>query len=247
MQHVSLNNQNASLKVLWLHGNLDIWVKEAKNLPNKDTFHNSLADEMKKFPGNLCREIGGNNPNEKKSDPYVTIAFSDCVIGRTFVISNCENPVWMQHFYVPVAHSGAEVHFVVKDNDVFGSQIIGVVGIPVDQLLSGKKVEGTFPILDESGKPWKIGAVLSVSIQYIPLGKMTLYNSGVPGTYFPLRKGGKVTLYQDAHIQDGCLPNLRLDHDIQYKHGNCWRDIFDAISQACRYNTGWSVYHHSPS
>ncbi|KAE9449630.1 hypothetical protein C3L33_18479, partial [Rhododendron williamsianum] len=74
---------------------------------------------------------------------------------------------------------------------------------------------------------------------------MTLYNSGVPGTYFPLRKGGKVTLYQDAHVQDGCLPNLRLDHDIQYKHGNCWCDIFDAISQACRliYNTGWSVYH----
>ncbi|KAG5528472.1 hypothetical protein RHGRI_029232 [Rhododendron griersonianum] len=151
----------------------------------------------------------------------------------------------MQHFYVPVAHSAAEVHFVVKDNDVFRSQIIGVVGIPVDQLLSRKKVEGTFPILDESGKPWKIGAVLSVSIQYIPLGKMTLYNSGVPGTYFPLRKGGKVTLYQDAHVQDGCLPNLRLDHDIQYKHGNCWRDIFDAISQVCRliYNTGWSVYH----
>lgn len=68
---------------------------------------------------------------------------------------------------------------------------------------------------------------------------------GVPGTYFPLRKGNKVTLYQDAHAPDGCLPDLRLDHGMHYVHGKCWRDIFDAISQARHlvYITGWSVFH----
>ncbi|KAH7846736.1 hypothetical protein Vadar_017561 [Vaccinium darrowii] len=168
----------------------------------------------------------------EQGDPYVTIAVSGSVIGRTFVISNSENPVWKQHFCVLVAHSAAEVHFVVKNNEAVGSRIIRVVGIPVEQLWSATKIDGTFPIIKETGKPWEIGAVLSVSIQYIPMGKMTLRNIGVPGTYFPLRKGGKVMLYQDAHVHDGFLPNLRLDHDMQYKHGNCWRDIFDAICQA---------------
>jgi len=68
---------------------------------------------------------------------------------------------------------------------------------------------------------------------------------GVPGTYFPLRKGGTVTLYQDAHVPDGSLPNLKLDGGMYYVHGKCWHDIFDAIRQARRliYITGWSVWH----
>ncbi|KAH7848168.1 hypothetical protein Vadar_034588 [Vaccinium darrowii] len=243
VQRIPSKTQNASLKVFLLHGNLDIWVKEAKNLPNMLDFH---RDTLQKSSGKVSSKSQGKVPhNGRTSDPYVTIAVSGSVIGRTFVISNSENPVWKQHFWVPVAHSAAEVHFVVKDNDVVGSEIIGVVGIPVEQLWSATKIDGTFPIIKESGKPWEIGAVLSLSIQYIPMGKMTLCNSGVPGTYFPLRKGGRVMLYQDAHVHDGFLPNLRLDHDMQYKHGNCWRDIFDAITQARKliYITGWSVYH----
>lgn len=150
-------------------------------------------------------------------------------------------------------HYAAEVLFVVKDSDVVGSQIMGDVGIPVEQLCSGMKVEETFPILTASGKPCKAGAVLSLSIQYTAVGKVSLYHGvgsgsdyqGVPGTYFPLRRGGKVTLYQDAHVNDGCLPKLKLEGDVQYVHGNCWRDIFEAISQARRliYIIGWSVYH----
>ncbi|KAL6130483.1 hypothetical protein ACLB2K_068862 [Fragaria x ananassa] len=69
---------------------------------------------------------------------------------------------------------------------------------------------------------------------------------GVPGTYFPLRTGGRVTLYQDAHIPDGCLPKLISDGGMPYVHGKCWNDIFDAIRQACCliYIAGWSVWHN---
>ncbi|KAF8379386.1 hypothetical protein HHK36_028820 [Tetracentron sinense] len=241
----------ASSKILLLHGILDICVNEAKNLPNMDMFHKTLGDMFGRLPGNLS---GGNVSDKITSDPYVTISVSSAVVGRTFVISNNENPAWMQHFYLPVAHYAAEVNFVVKDNDVVGSQIIGVVAIPVEQIYSGTKVEGTFPLLIASGKPCKPGAVLSISIQYTSIEKLSDYHHGVeggpdyygvPGTYFPLRRGGRVTLYQDAHVPDGCLPNLMLDHGMHYKHGKCWHDIFDAISQARRliYITGWSVYH----
>lgn len=254
LQIVPVQNKVSSLRVLLLHGNLDIWVHGAKNLPNMDMFHKTLGDMFSKLPGNVNNKVEGTVSRKITSDPYVSISVSNAVIGRTFVISNSENPVWEQHFYVPVAHYAAEVHFVVKDSDVVGSQLIGIVAIPVEQIYSGEKVEGTYPVLNNNGKPCKQGAVLSLSIQYIPMEKLTIYHVGVgagpdyigvPGTYFPLRKGGTVTLYQDAHVPDGCLPNVMLEHGMNYVHGQCWHDIFDAIRQAQRliYVTGWSVWH----
>ncbi|XP_028553298.1 uncharacterized protein LOC110092324 [Dendrobium catenatum] len=165
-----------------------------------------------------------------------------------------EYPVWIQHFYLPVEHHAADVVFLVKDSDIVGTQLIGSVSIPAEWIYSSKKVEGVYPILGSNGKPCKPGATLKLSIQYVSIEKQGMYYQGVglgadyggvPGTFFPLRKGGKVTLYQDAHITDGCLPDLMLDQGGHYEHGKCWRDIFEAIRQAWRliYITGWSVFH----
>nr|XP_043630474.1 phospholipase D beta 1-like [Erigeron canadensis] len=232
---VPFRKPNASLKAILLHGNLDVCVKEAKNLPNMGSFN----EKFKPLLGT--------------SDPYVTISLSDAVIGRTFVVNNNENPVWNQRIYVNVAHYASEVIFVVKDNNVVGSKLIGAVGVPADLLVCDSVVEGTFPILNASGQVCKLGAVLSLSIQYTPVEKMAIYREGVgcdpevkgvPGTYFPLRRGGKVTLYQDAHV-DGSIPSLKLDRGMKYIQKDCWRDICDAIRQARRliYITGWSIYH----
>ncbi|XP_073025857.1 LOW QUALITY PROTEIN: phospholipase D beta 1-like [Primulina eburnea] len=258
VEHVPFKTSSGSLKVLLLHGNLDIWVKEAKNLPNMDTFHQGLGDMFGKLSVKFGGKVDGNTSNKVTSDPYVTIVVSNAVIGRTFVIKNTENPVWEQHFHVPVAHYGAEIQFVVKDSDVVGSQIIGAVGIPVEELISGVRIEGTYPILGANGKPCNEGAILSLSIQYITIENVPvpLYHGGVgvgsdrtfqgvPRTYFPLRSGGKVTLYQDAHFDDHMFPTLYIAGGKEYVPGSCWHDIFVAISQARRliYITGWSVYH----
>ncbi|PHU04528.1 Phospholipase D beta 1 [Capsicum chinense] len=236
-----------SKNVLLLHGNLDIWVFEARNLPNLDMFHKTIGDMFSKMGNN--GQLGNMT-----SDPYVTIILAGAVIGRTYVINNNENPVWMQHFNVPVAHYASEVQFLVKDNDLVGSQLIGTVAVPVEHIYGGGKVEGFFPILN-NGKPCKAGAVLRISVQYYPMDQLSFYHHGVgagpeyygvPGTYFPLRMGGSVTLYQDAYVPDGCLPNLKLDYGMQqHAHGKCWHDIFDSICQARRliYITGWSVWH----
>ncbi|XP_070026610.1 phospholipase D gamma 1-like [Nicotiana sylvestris] len=242
MQVVPFSPSKKNLKVLLLHGNLDIWVYEAKNLPNMDMFHKTIGDMF------------GQMSNKITSDPYVSVTVADAVIGRTYVISNNENPVWMQHFNVPVAHYAAEVQFLVKDDDIVGSQLMGTVAVPLEQIYGGGKIEGSFPILNSNGRPCKAGAVLSISVQYYPIDKLSVYHHGVgagpeyygvPGTYFPLRMGGTVTLYQDAHVPDGSLPNLMLDFGMQYVHGKCWRDICNAIRQARRliYITGWSVWH----
>ncbi|KAJ1416074.1 Phospholipase D/Transphosphatidylase [Sesbania bispinosa] len=254
-QSVPFPTTSTSLRTLLLHGNLEIWVHEARNLPNMDMFHKKMGDMFSRLPKRLGNKIESRVSHNLTSDPYVTVSVAGVVIARTFVIRNNENPVWMQHFNVPVAHVSAEVHFVVKDSDIVGSQIIGAVGIPVEQFWNGTKVEGFFPILSDKEKTVKAGAVLSLSIQYTPVDKVALYShgvgaaphyQGVPDTYFPLRKGGKVTLYQDAHAEEGCLPSLKVDGDVNYKHGSCWHDIFEAIRQARRlvYIVGWSVYYN---
>ncbi|KAL2477769.1 Phospholipase D beta 1 [Forsythia ovata] len=255
MQLMLVPSRRVSLKVLLLHGNLDIWVHEAKNLPNMDMFHKTIGDMFNRLPGNMSSKIEGQINCKITSDPYVSITVTGATIGRTFVISNNENPVWMQHFNLPVAHYAAEVLFVVKDNDVVGTQLIGTVSIPVEHLYGGTKIAGFFPILGTNGKPCKSGAVLSLSIRYTPMEQLSIYHHGigagpdyygVPGTYFPLRRGGTVTLYQDAHVPDGFLPNLKLDNGMKYVHGKCWRDIFNAICQArfFIYIAGWSVWHN---
>ncbi|KAL8150461.1 hypothetical protein V2J09_020269 [Rumex salicifolius] len=246
LEFIPFDTSNQSLKVLLLHGHLDIWVKEAKNLPNMDLFHKHLTGFFGIMPKKMSDKI--------TSDPYVNVSISDCIVARTFVIRNTENPVWMQHFFVPVAHSAAELHFVVKDDDIVGSQIMGFVGIPVQKLYDGQRIEGIFPILNDKQKQLNFGSTLSLSIQYHPMERMSLYHFGVgsgpeyygvPGTYFPLRKGGRITLYQDAHVEDDALPNFNLDNGICYDHGKCWSDIFQAICGARHlvYIVGWSVYH----
>ncbi|KAJ8513273.1 hypothetical protein OPV22_003707 [Ensete ventricosum] len=243
----------ASLKVLLLHGSLDVWVCEARYLPNKDQFSKTLGDMI---GPRLSKTLSGKmrNLSSMTSDPYVNIMVCGATIGRTYVLNNTENPVWMQHFNLAVAHHTAEIRFLVKDNDIVGAQLIGTVSIPAEWIYSGERVEGVYPILDSNGKQCKPGAVLRLSIQYFPVGRLSMYHHGisagpeycgVPGTYFPLRKAGKVTLYQDAHVPDGCLPELKLENGQYYVHGKCWHDIFDAISQAHRliYIIGWSVFH----
>ncbi|XP_076908436.1 uncharacterized protein LOC143565326 [Bidens hawaiensis] len=245
-QIVPFTPSNKSLKVLLLHGNLDIWIHEAKNLPNRDAFYNTIRGIFNALPGSKSKIT---------SDPYVCVAVKTAVIGRTYVINNSENPVWKQHFYVPVAHHAAEVHFLVKDSDDVGSQLIGIVSIPVDQIYSEIKIEGLFPIIGTNGKPCKAGAMLGLTIQYSPIEKVSLYRNGVgagpqyngvPGTYFPLRRGGRVTLYQDAHVHPRSLPDFMLDQDRHYVHGSCWNDIYEAICNArlLIYITGWSVWHN---
>ncbi|GAV61196.1 C2 domain-containing protein/PLDc domain-containing protein/PLD_C domain-containing protein/PLDc_2 domain-containing protein [Cephalotus follicularis] len=253
------NASGSSGEPVFLHGELDLWIIEAKSLPNMD-----IASERMRRCFNIfgtCSSPFGKKAKARSSknsiitsDPYVSVCVAGATIAQTRVIANSENPLWDEHFCVPVAHPTGKVEFHVKDNDILGAQLIGVVEVAVEKLLQGNKVNDWFPIIGHFGNCLKPFPELHVSVQFKSVRENPLYENGVgagpdfmgvPNTYFPLRKGGSVTLYQDAHVPDAKLPAISLDDGKNYQQGKCWEEMCHAILEAHHviYVIGWSIYH----
>ncbi|KAH7442290.1 hypothetical protein KP509_03G080700 [Ceratopteris richardii] len=239
-----------SLKYCLLYGILDVWIHSARNLPNLDTFSESIRQGLASIP--VIQNLQSNLSKRITSDPYVCVVLKGATVARTTVISNNQDPEWNEHFRIDVAHKVANVEFHVKDNDMLGSQYIGEVDISAESLLYGSFKERYFDLVNKDGKPCRPGTALKISVEYCPFDQDPLYKygvggppyRGVPNTYFPLRKGGRVTLYQDAHVSPTLLPSIRLAGSRTFQHRSCWDDICQAIvdAQHLIYIAGWSIY-----
>ncbi|KAL2939721.1 Phospholipase D beta 1 [Bienertia sinuspersici] len=251
-----------SEKLVYLHGNLYLKIHEARHLPNTD-----LTTERLRFcftGCNTCSCHSNDHPSHEPkqphsqhrhrprlitSDPYVSVLVPQATIARTRVIPNSQNPVWNEHFEVFMAYPLINLEFQVKDDDVFGAQIMGVFHLPATRLLSGELISGWFPVVSpSSGNPYKPDTAIRIEVEFIPCDKIPnlgVTRNGVQSTYFPLRKGSSVKLYQDSHGRDDLFPEIKLDGGEVYQHGKCWEDICYAISEAHHmiYVVGWSVFH----
>uniref|UniRef100_A0A0D9XG78 Phospholipase D n=1 Tax=Leersia perrieri TaxID=77586 RepID=A0A0D9XG78_9ORYZ len=252
--------ENSPAKPIMLHGDLDLWVLEARLLPNMDMFSEHLRRcfaACKPPSSSKPSSRGGGGHHHRKiitSDPYVTLSIAGAVVARTRVIPNSQDPVWEERFSVPLAHHAAALEFHVKDNDTFGAQLIGTATIPAEKVASGQEIEDWFPIVGaSSGKPYKPDTALRLRFRFNPISSNPLYQHGIPGdpeqkgigdSYFPLRHGCRVKLYQDAHVREGDLPEIELENGKVFEHNACWEDICHAILEAHHmiYIVGWSVY-----
>ncbi|GAA0168061.1 phospholipase [Lithospermum erythrorhizon] len=248
---------------IFLHGDLELYIKEAHSLPNMDL----TTERLRLCFGGCCTSpatVDGGSHHERKlhlhrniitSDPYVTVMVPQSTLARTRVVSNSQNPKWNERFNIALAHYASFLEFYVKDNDTFGSQVMGVVKIPASRIASGEEISGPFTIIGGNGKPAKKEARLFIKMKFLPCGENPLYRSGIAGdpshlgvrnTYFPVRKGGMVTLYQDAHVSSEVnLPKIELDDGKVFGRNTCWEDICYAISEAHHmiYIVGWSIFH----
>ncbi|KAG9151545.1 hypothetical protein Leryth_019747 [Lithospermum erythrorhizon] len=127
----------------------------------------------------------------------------------------------------------------------------GVATVPAEMLKFGEVIEDWFPIIGSHGKPPKPECAVRLQMKFTPCEENLLYrtgmaeNLGLKQSYFPVRHGGNVRLYQDAHVPNGMLPEIKLDNETVYNNGNCWEDICHAILEAHHlvYIVGWSIYH----
>ncbi|GAV78584.1 C2 domain-containing protein/PLDc domain-containing protein/PLD_C domain-containing protein [Cephalotus follicularis] len=250
-----------------LHGDLDLTIIEARGLPNMDLLSQHLRSCLTCEPCKTTSppSVSGDSDRDGDdrrihhhrkiitSDPYVTVCVPQTTVARTRVIKNSQRPRWNEHFDIPLAHPATHLEFQVKDDDIFGAELMGVARIPAGEIANGEHISGWFPILDSSGKPPKQESALRLDLKFTPFEQNPLYqhgfagdpdHGGVRGTYFPLRKGCHVTLYQDAHVPDGLLPPVELEGGKIYKQEKCWEDICYAISEAHHliYIVGWSIY-----
>ncbi|XVE82422.1 hypothetical protein DITRI_Ditri16bG0003500 [Diplodiscus trichospermus] len=256
--------EEGSKQVIYLHGDLDLTIVEARRLPNMDLVSNRLRScltvcETCKSPSQTAaqEERDSKVRQHRKtitSDPYVTVSVPQATVARTRVLRNAQNPKWNDKFIIPLAHPVAELEISVKDDDLFGSEVIGTAKIPAQKIALGDPISGWFPLINSSGKPPKPDTAIYVDMKFTPCEKNPLYKqsiasdpeqAGVRHTYFPLRKGSKVTLYQDAHVPEHILPKIELDDGKVYNQPKCWEDICYAISEAHHlvYVVGWSVFH----
>lgn len=251
--------EDPSERVIYLHGDLQLNIIEARNLPNMDVFTGHIR---RCVTFEACRNDNSSaatadtklRSGRRKiitSDPYVKVSVPQATVARTRVLTNSKNPKWDEHFIIPLAHALVHLEFHVKDDDVFGADLLGSLKIPAEKIAAGEVISGWFPMENSSKKDTE----LKLEMKFIPCDKNPLYRHGIAGdpehkgvrnTYFPIRKGSQVTLYQDAHVTPDCkLPQIQLDGGRVFQHDSCWEDICYAISEAHHmiYIVGWSVFH----
>ncbi|KAL6524877.1 hypothetical protein OROMI_030470 [Orobanche minor] len=241
-------------EIVYLHGDLDLKIIEARSLPNMDI----LTERLRRFFAPCHQPFALKRRRERKhhnkiitSDPYVTVCLAGARVARTRIISNSQNPVWNEHFKIPLAHPVSQVEFEVKDNDVFGADLIGIAAMPAKKIASGELIDEWVTVIGTCGKPHKPDSAIHLQMTFTPCRTNPKYLNGISEnyalreSYFPLRHGGKVTLYQDAHLPEGMLPEIGLDESMKFEHGKCWEDICHAILEAHHlvYIAGWSIYH----
>ncbi|KAJ9703828.1 hypothetical protein PVL29_005202 [Vitis rotundifolia] len=231
-----------SEKMVYLYGDLDLKILEARHLPNMDLLALHLSRcftscEARKRPSAPEVQRPGDRrhhrTNSITSDPYVKVCVPQATLARTRVISNTQNPYWNERFSIPLAHPLANLK----------------------ELASGDPISGWFPVIDPLGKPPKPNTALRIEMQFTPCEKNPHYQRGIADdpehmgvhqSYFPLRRGGSVALYQDAHSpEEAVSPEIELDGGRVYKRGQCWEDICHAIVEAHHliYLVGWSIFH----
>ncbi|KAL0854199.1 hypothetical protein Bca101_059351 [Brassica carinata] len=246
----SMANEKPS-GLVYLHGDLELQIIEARYLPNMDLHFERIRrvfNTLNLFDKH-CSSPKSNHRRTCKniitSDPYVTVCLAGATVARTRVISNSQNPVWGEYFKIPLAHPVSQIEFYVKDNDVFGADLIGIATVSAAKIKLGEMINGWFPLI---GSP-KPDSAVRLEMRFIPCEKNPLYTHGITSTgvancYFPVRTGGHVTLYQDAHVHDN-MPEIELEDGVLYQHERCWEDICRSILEAHHmvYIIGWSIFH----
>lgn len=229
-----------------LHGTLHVTIFEVDQLHGEGGGGRNLFRKLMEHVEEAVH-LGKGTPKL-----YATIDLEQARVGRTRLLEEPNNPQWNESFHIYCAHMASNVIFTVKDDNPVGATLIGRAYVPVEELLEGDEIDKWVEILDKDKNPISEGSKIHVKLQFFDvnmdrnwgLGLQTPKHPGVPYTFFPQRKGCRVSLYQDAHIPDGFIPKIPLSGGKFYEPHRCWEDIFDAINNAKHliYITGWSVY-----
>lgn len=242
----------------FLHGRLTIRILEARDVEGKD------VGIMGKLERAVTSSIDG-------VDPYCSVKLGYNKIMQTPVIQNSANPVWNAACIFDICHDFTAVEFRIKAAKRSGPLSIiskvkhlSMLSVSAAEIVSKKVISGWFALgtyqreviaeceadesdtsSDESDSEIPRGSLgdLHIQIHYEPVADISDYGSVVvPDTYFPVRKGIRVTMYQDADTPPESLPPIPFRP--QYQHSRCWIELAKAMMASTEfiYITGWAVW-----
>ncbi|XP_018020699.1 phospholipase D gamma 1-like [Hyalella azteca] len=214
-------DENLNDTATFLHGKLDVTVKEAEQLPN---FDSSLLNR------------------KNKSDPFVVVAVQNSngeiyKLARTETIDDNLCPKWDQSFSVDVCHEVAKVIFIVYDEDIVKHDKMCSVEVHVNEIEDGTLISDQRPLYKNKTKE---AGKLTFTLRYTKISDEPLFS--VPKCVFPGRIENNVKLYQDARCEK--LPCTILDSlGRPYSPNNAWNDIRDTLAGAKKFIciAGWSL------
>jgi len=206
----------------FLHGFLIIKVIEARDLPDMENWYSKIVDK------------------KDVTDPFVDVKLGKARIAKTAIIDNDMNPVWNETFKIEVCHKSNFLIFDVRDKDHAYTEEIGKVEILTQHLLNGQTIDDWFEIKKGSKSNGHLHLYLCYKSMR-EIGETYEVNS-----YFPMQRGCKVTLYQDAHCPND-IPWLKMVQgppNISSDNESCWKDVYYALRGAKHIIciTGWAVW-----
>lgn len=242
----------------FLHGRLTIRVIEARDVEGKD------VGIMGKLERAVTSSIDG-------VDPYCSVKLGYNKIMQTPIIQNSASPVWNSSCSIDICHDFNTIEFRIKAAKRSGPLSIiskvkhlSMLSVSAAEIAHKKVISGWFDLgtyqkevvaegdgddsdtsSDEGADVVESGSLgdLRIQLTYEPVSEIAEYASVVvPDTYFPLRKGIRVTMYQDADTPPESLPPIPFHPE--YQHSRCWVEMAKAIMASTEliYITGWAVW-----
>lgn len=215
--------QNAGM----MYGVLTLKIIAGRNLPNTDVSFFRRND---------------------KTDAYVTVdtyfeGKETARLAKTKAIDDDLDPVWNETFHISLVHAVDDFCFRVKDKDQLRNQAIAEVTIRAEDIKRPGGVTGWHRLRRVGGSG--PAGELHIEATFESVQDETGSNE-VPRTYFPLRTGCRVKLYQDAHTP--AVPPVTdvtaTDGSGPYDPPCLWEDTLVAIENAKKfiYIVGWAVW-----
>eukprot|EP01100_Stratorugosa_tubuloviscum_P013194 TRINITY_DN649_c2_g1_i1.p1 TRINITY_DN649_c2_g1~~TRINITY_DN649_c2_g1_i1.p1 ORF type:complete len:843 (-),score=409.69 TRINITY_DN649_c2_g1_i1:61-2589(-) len=172
-------------------------------------------------------------------EPYAVINVLHHKVARSKSGAS-NNPVWNQSFDIILDGSYDFVEVEIWDNVRFRADtFLGHLLIPSSEISEvKKKVSSQLHTRDDK----VLTAKINFSFKLEQATKGTSYK--VKNVPFNAHKNCKVTLYQDAHVGENCVPRGYESVADWMVLNNAYEDIYSAILGAKKfiYITGWSVY-----
>lgn len=156
-----------------IHGDLEVEVVSGEDLVDQD---NALFNII---PGDW-------------SDVWVDVNLGTTNILQTRIRNNTISPIWNERVYLPVYQSADFLEVTAWDKDHLRSEMIGRGRVLVGDHDKAWRKDGPVFLDGSKGK-------INMKINYTPAAQAHAESIEVPKGYYKMRKGGSLTLYQDAN------------------------------------------------